>query len=184
MLPEDAGAESMMFYSQDHWGYAHYLSDVAVRHPHLKRRQLGHRGRACPQAGHVRGLLLQFAVQQSDRLEPSGLGLGEREGRSNAGTCAGTSPASTSPYRQYVLGMMNEIFSRYEMAELFLDIFGIQFAAYHSSGRSPFCFCKYTEEAWNKDHPGDPYREGFKTPGGYGSAGTMAPEEVDDRHAG
>src|SRR5713101_7246779 len=32
----DAGAESMMFYSQDHWGYAFYPSDVAVRHPHLE----------------------------------------------------------------------------------------------------------------------------------------------------
>ena len=32
----DAGAESVMFYSQDHWGYAHYTSDVGVRHPHLK----------------------------------------------------------------------------------------------------------------------------------------------------
>jgi hypothetical protein len=31
----DAGAESMMFYSQDHWGYAYYSSDGAVRHPHL-----------------------------------------------------------------------------------------------------------------------------------------------------
>ena len=37
---KDAGAESMMFYSQDHWGYAYYSSDVAVRHPHLDR---GHR---------------------------------------------------------------------------------------------------------------------------------------------
>jgi hypothetical protein len=32
----DAGAESMMFYSQDHWGYAFYQSDVAVRHPPLE----------------------------------------------------------------------------------------------------------------------------------------------------
>src|SRR5579863_9623083 len=33
---KDAGAEALMFYSQDHWGYAHYMSDVAVRHPNLK----------------------------------------------------------------------------------------------------------------------------------------------------
>ena len=32
----DAGAEAVMFYAQDHWGYAHYTSDVGVRHPHLK----------------------------------------------------------------------------------------------------------------------------------------------------
>jgi len=38
---KDAGAEALMFYSQDHWGYAHYLSDVAVRHPHLKVDNLG-----------------------------------------------------------------------------------------------------------------------------------------------
>ena len=31
----DAGAEAVMFYSQDHWGYAYYPSEVAVRHPHL-----------------------------------------------------------------------------------------------------------------------------------------------------
>jgi hypothetical protein len=63
--------------------------------------------------------------------------------------------------------MMNEIFSRYEVDELFLDIFGIQIAVYHSSGRDPFCYCKYTEEAWSKEHPGDPYREGFKTREGW-----------------
>ncbi len=37
----DAGAESMMFYSQDHWGHAFYLSDVAVRHPSLEQDVFG-----------------------------------------------------------------------------------------------------------------------------------------------
>ena len=72
-----------------------------------------------------------------------------------------------SPYRQYVLGMMDEIFSRYEIEELFLDIFGIQFARYNDTGMDPFCYCKYTEEAWNKEHPDDPYRDGFKTREGW-----------------
>ena len=62
-----------------------------------------------------------------------------------------------TPYRQYVLKMMDEIFSRYEFSELFIDIFGIQFWHYHTSGRNPFCFCKYTENAWDQDHPDDPY---------------------------
>jgi hypothetical protein len=66
-----------------------------------------------------------------------------------------------SPYRQYVLGMMDEIFSRYQVDELFLDIFGIQFVLFHGNGRNPFCFCKYTQEAWNQEHPGDSYAEGF-----------------------
>jgi hypothetical protein len=72
-----------------------------------------------------------------------------------------------TPYRQYVLGMIDEIFSRYPVDELFLDIFGIQFVAYEGSGKNPFCFCKYTEEAWNQEHPGDPYREGFGTREGW-----------------
>ena len=72
-------------------------------------------------------------------------------------------PCLDTPYRQYVLGMIDEIFARYPVDELFLDIFGIQFVAYEGSGRNPFCFCKYTEEAWNREHPGDPYRAGFST---------------------
>ena len=32
----NAGAESVMLYTQDHWGYAFYPSDAAVRHPNLK----------------------------------------------------------------------------------------------------------------------------------------------------
>lgn len=32
----DAGTESVLIYAQDHWGYAHYPSDVGVRHPNLR----------------------------------------------------------------------------------------------------------------------------------------------------
>ena len=76
-------------------------------------------------------------------------------------------PCLDSPYRQIVLGMLEEIFSHYPSDMLFLDFFGIQFWLYHSQGLDPFCFCRYTEEAWNKEHPGDPYREGFKTREGW-----------------
>jgi len=58
-----------------------------------------------------------------------------------------------SPYRQYVLAMMDEVFSRYEADELFLDIFGIQFYMYYQHGLSPFCFCQHTEKAWNTEFP-------------------------------
>ena len=72
-----------------------------------------------------------------------------------------------TPYRQYVLGMMNELFSRYEIDELFLDIFGIQFHAFHSRGLDPFCHCRHTEEAWNREHPGDSYSAGFQSREGW-----------------
>jgi hypothetical protein len=72
-----------------------------------------------------------------------------------------------SPYREIVLGMMDEIFSRYEVDQLFVDVFGIQFWAYHSYGKEPFCYCPHTVAGWEHDHPGDPYREGFKTREGW-----------------
>ena len=34
-LTREVGTESVLFYAQDHWGYAHYPSDMGVRHPHL-----------------------------------------------------------------------------------------------------------------------------------------------------
>ena len=38
---------------------------------------------------------------------------------------------------------------------------------YNQSGINPFCFCRHTEDAWNKEYPEDPYREGFKTREGW-----------------
>src|ERR1019366_5047969 len=76
-------------------------------------------------------------------------------------------PCLDSPYRQYALGMLGEIFSRYEVGDLFLDVFGLQCLLYHREDHDPFCFCKYTQEAWEREHPGDDYREGFKTREGW-----------------
>jgi hypothetical protein len=66
-----------------------------------------------------------------------------------------------------VLAMTNELFSRYEIDELFLDIFGIQFHFFHCRGQEPFCYCMHTEEAWNQENQGDPYRAEFETREGW-----------------
>jgi hypothetical protein len=157
----DAGAESMMFYSQDHWGYAFYESDVAVRHPHLKGDFFGQEVKIARKLGMsvVCYYSLQFNNQAA--LTHPDWGWVNADGEQQRFrwfmTCL------DSPYRQYVLAMINELFSRYEIDELFLDIFGIQFVLYNQEGRDPFCYCKHTEETWNSGHPGDPYREGFRT---------------------
>jgi hypothetical protein len=155
----DAGAESMMFYSQDHWGYAFYPSEVAVRHPHLEGDFFGREVSIARKLGM--SIVCYYSLQFNNQavLSHPDWGwvneAGEQQKMRWLITCLDT------PYRQYVLNMMNELFSRYEIDELFLDIFGIQFHAYHSSDRDPFCFCKHTEQAWDKEHPGDPYRAGF-----------------------
>ena len=157
----DAGAESMMFYSQDHWGYAFYESDVAVRHPHLKGDFFGQEVKIARKLGM--SVVCYYSLQFNNQavLTHPDWGWVNAEGQQQSYrwliTCL------DSPYRQYVLAMINELFSRYEIDELFLDIFGIQFVLYTADGRDPFCYCKHTEETWNSGHPGDPYREGFKT---------------------
>jgi hypothetical protein len=161
----DSGAESMMFYSQDHWGYAYYQSDVAVRHPNLDRDIFG---TEVSLANKLKmSVVCYYSLQFNNQIVLSHPDWGWVDENGKQQRMRWYITCLDSPYRQYVLGMMNEIFSRYEVAELFLDIYGIQFAHFHGSGVSPFCFCKYTEEAWNRDHPGDPYREGFNNPEGW-----------------
>ena len=166
-LTRAAGAETVLLYAQDHWGYAFYTSEVGVRHPNLNRDFFGAEVSLAAQNGM--SAICYYSLQFNTQIvlsHPDYAWVDERgerqrwDGRWNI-TCLDT------PYRQYVLGMIDEIFSRYPVDELFLDIFGIQFVAYEGSGRNPFCFCKYTEEAWNREHPGDPYREGFRTREGW-----------------
>jgi hypothetical protein len=161
----EAGAESLMFYTQSHWGYALYPSDSAVHQPNLDYDLFGKEVVLARQYGisPMAYYSLQFN-NQGVLTHPDWAWVNETGEKQQLRWYI---PCLDSPYRQYVLSMMDEIFSRYEVAELFLDIFGIQFLLYHANGRNPFCFCKHTEQAWDKDHPGDPYREGFKTREGW-----------------
>jgi len=161
----DAGAEGLMFYTQGHWGYALYHSDAAVRHPNLDYDLFGTEVSLARKYGISATAYYSLQFNNQCVLSHPDWGWINEKGEQQADrwyiTCL------DSPYRQYVLDMMEEIFSRYAVQELFLDIFGIQFVLYHAAGQNPFCFCKHTEEAWNKDHPGDPYREGFGTREGW-----------------
>lgn len=40
-LAKEAGGETILFYAQDHWGYALYTTDVGVRYPNLDRDFFG-----------------------------------------------------------------------------------------------------------------------------------------------
>ena len=161
----DAGAETMMFYSQDHWGYAFFPTDVGIRHPHLTYDLFGREVEVARKLGM--SVTCYYSLQFNNQCVLSHpdwgwvneAGVQQRERWYI--TCLDT------PYRDYVLALLKELFSRYEIDELFLDIFGIQFHIFHSTGGSPFCFCKWTEQAWEHDHPGDPYKTGFATREGW-----------------
>ena len=162
---QEAGAECIMFYTQDCWGYAFYPTQVSVRHPNLTFDLYGKE----VELAHAKGIsaATYYSLQFNYQVVHSHPDWGwvNQEGKQQK--LRWPIACLDSPYRQMVLGMMEEIFSRYPSDMLFLDSFGIQFWMYHSQGLDPFCFCRYTEEAWNKDHPGDPYREGFKTREGW-----------------
>jgi hypothetical protein len=161
----DVGSESVLFYAQDHWGYAHYPSDVGVRHPNLTYDFFGKQVDLARQNGM--SPVAYYSLQANNQIvlkHPDWAWVDEK-GQPVSGRWY--TPCLDTPYRQYALGMIGEICARYKVDELFIDIFGIQFVRYHSRGDDPFCFCKYTEEAWNRDHTGDPYREGFKSREGW-----------------
>ena len=161
----DAGAESMMFYSQDHWGYAFYQSDVAVRHPALNEDVFGKQVELARK--HGMSVVCYYSLQFNNQivLDHPDWGWVDKDG--NLRTIRWYVASLNSPYRRYVTAMMEELFSRYEIDELFLDVFGVQFAEYHRRGVDPFGYSKYDEDAWNRDNPGDPYLEGFNTREGW-----------------
>lgn len=161
----DAGAEALMIYSQDHWGYAFYPTDAGVQHPNLSFDLFGEEISAAKK--HGLSVICYYSLQFNNQTlfgHPSWSWVnatGEEQTLRWHIACLDT------PYRQYVLGMMKEIFSRYEVDMLMIDIFGIQTLLYNQTGRDPFCYCKFTEDSWNSQHPDDPYRKGFDTREGW-----------------
>ena len=123
----NAGAESLMFYTQDHWGYAFYPSDSAVRHPNLKfdlfgtECELARKAAIAVTSYYSLQFNNQCAIRHPDWAWTNEEGAEQRFYGKWHVMCL------DSPYRQYVLAMMDEIFARYDVDELFLDIFGIQF---------------------------------------------------------
>jgi hypothetical protein len=160
----DAGAQGVLLYTQGCWGYSFYPSHVGVRQPKLDYDLFGKEVDLAHQMGM--SVTAYYCLQMNNQLVLSHPDWGWVNEKGEQQKYRFYFMCLDSPYRQYVLGMMHEIFSRYKVEELFLDVFGIQFAFYQHSNWDPFCFCKHTEAAWDRDHPGDPYRAGFATRAG------------------
>ncbi len=149
----DAGAESMMFYSQDHWGYRSTRPKWASVTRISKVIFSAKKWRSARQTGDVGGLLLRLQFNNQCVLKHPDWGWANENAEQQRMrwyiTCL------DSPYRQYVFSMMHEILSRYEVDELFLDIFGIQFHTYHE--RSGSVLLLQTHPAGlEREHPGRP----------------------------
>ena len=164
----ETGAECVMVYAKCEWGFAYYPTKVGVRHPHLQGDLFGTE----VDLAHKNGLsaIGYYALgwdNEAGLRHPDWIWTGEQRQQQQRRHYWWYVPCLDSPYRQYVLGMIEEIFSNYEIDELWLDDYGIKFGEFYGTGNSPLCFCGYTEEAWNQEHPDDLYRAGMNSRDGW-----------------
>ena len=147
----------------------HYASDAGVRHPKLKGDFFGEGVSLARKHGMtvIGYYSLQFN-QQAVLAHPDWSWVDEQgKPRPWPWGVHWAIPCLDTPYRDYALKMVEEIVSRYEIDELFYDIFGMQNNMFLGGGGSPFCYCPATVAAWNEEHPGDDYRAGFNTREGW-----------------
>ncbi len=154
--------QCVMVYAKCEWGWAYYPTKVGYRHPHLEgdlfgtEVDLAHKNGLSTIGYYALGWDNMAGLRHPDWIWRDERGLQQHEWHYGWYV-----PCLDSPYRQFVLGMLEEVFSNYEIEELWLDDYGIKFGEFYGSGANPLCFCGYTEDAWNREHPGDPYRAGM-----------------------
>jgi hypothetical protein len=155
----ETGAQCVMVYAKCEWGFAYYPTKIGFSHPHLEgdlfwtEVELAHENGLSTIGYYALGWDNEVGLKHPDWLW-----------RDNKGEQHDTRwyvPCLDSPYRQYVLGMVEEILTNYEIDELLFDDYGIKFHEFYKRGENPLCFCGFTEAAWDREHPDDPYRDGF-----------------------
>lgn len=154
----ETGAQCVMVYAKCEWGWAYYPTKIGFRHPHLEGDLLGTEVDLARKNG-----LSVICYYELGSDNEAGLRHPDWITRDEKGEYGRTFyyPCLDSPYRQFVLGMLEEIFSNYEIDELWLDDYDLNAYGFYGTGNSPLCFCGYTEEAWNQEHPDDLYRAGM-----------------------
>jgi hypothetical protein len=161
------GVQSVMVYAKDEWGWAYYPTKIGFRHPHLEGDLFGREVELARRNGlSVVGYYALGWDNEAGIRHPSWIWRDEQGTQQSVGL-GWYIPCLDTPYRQFVLGMVREVFSNYKIDELWLDDYGIPFGAFYHTDRNPLCFCGYTEEAWNQEHPDDPYQAGMNSREGW-----------------
>jgi hypothetical protein len=156
LATHEVGTESVMIYAKDEWGFAYYPTKVGVQHPEMR----GDLFKTMNDSAHRMGMstVCYYAVGWDNEAGISHPDWIWRDEKGEQPSRRWYIPCLDTPYRQYVLGMLEEIFSNYDIDELFLDDLG---------NFTTLCFCGYTEEAWNQEHPNDLYRAGMNNRDGW-----------------
>ena len=104
----DAGTESVLIYAQDHWGYAHYLSDVGVRHPNLRGDFFGSQVAEARKLGM--SVIGYYSLQFNTQIVLSHPDWGWVDEKGEPERWRWNVTCLDTPYRQYVLGMIDDSF--------------------------------------------------------------------------
>ena len=122
-LSREVGSEAMMFYTQDHWGYALYPSEVGTRHPNLKNDFFGAQVALARQNGM--SVVAYYSLLFNNQIVLTHKDWAWVDEKGEPQRMRWYLPCLDSPYRQYALDMIEEIVSHYDVDELFLDIFWV-----------------------------------------------------------
>lgn len=124
---QEAGINNLMVYTKDHWGYSYYDTAIGTKHPALTFDYIDSVSKILRRHGME---FNAYYCLEYDTLAPAQHpewatrdadgGIVSLKGR----MAKWGMPCYETGYRQYVLGQLEEVVSRYHPDSLFLDIFG------------------------------------------------------------
>jgi hypothetical protein len=159
----DAGAQCVMIYSMEHWGYALYDTWVGYKHPNLHYDYVGKQVEAARRYGLSPLCYYSYNFATEVALRHPDWCMLTREGKPQKFVNRFYMVCQNSPYGEFMLETFRELFRNYGFDGLFLDIFPAKPCFYSvGSDPSPFCFCKYCLALWEKEK-GTPFLAGLDT---------------------
>lgn len=155
---QEAKIEQINFFAKCNLGFAYYPTKIGVVHPGLKTDLLGELTRAAKQAGIAvvayfnAGLDHEHAMRHREWCKVDATGMVydlANRGNFSRRLCLNT------PYAEYLLGMIDEVLSLYEVEGIFLDCFHFTpcygyecLHAVRECGRDPLSANDVQETAW------------------------------------
>ena len=159
----DAGVQCVMIYSMEHWGYALYDTKVGYKHPNLRYDYVGKQVEAARRYGISPFCYYSFNFANEIAVRHPDWRMLTRDGKPEKRYDRFYLVCQNSPYGEFMLETVAELFKDYDFDGLFLDIFGTKPRTYSiGEDASPFCFCQYCLALWEKEK-GTPFLEGLDT---------------------
>lgn len=152
---EEAGINSLMVYTKDHWGYSYYDTKIGTKHPGLSIDYIGEVSRILKK--HDIEFNAYYCLEY-DTLAPvqhPKWAIRDKDGnpvrlRNRISPAKWGMPCYETGYRDYVLGQLKEVVTQYHPDSLFLDIFG-----------KSLCYCDSCKKKFKERYGYDlPEKEG------------------------